>query len=99
MNIDVLIEPMNGSGFRARSGEPFCITVEAATRDEALKKLQADVKTRLNGGAELVTLEVAEDEHPLMKFAGMFKDHPLLEEWKQAMAEYRNQTEEDDNYP
>jgi uncharacterized protein (DUF433 family) len=27
--------------------------------------------------------------HPLAQFAGMFKDDPLLQPWKDAMAEYR----------
>ena len=99
MQLNVLIEPMNGTGFRASSGEPFGIVAEAATREEALKKLQADLQARVNGGAELVTLEVGEDSHPLMKFAGILKDHPLVEEWKKAMADYCDQTEKDDNYP
>jgi hypothetical protein len=33
-----------------------------------------------------------------MEFAGMFKDDTLLEEWKQAMAEYRRQTDKDPDH-
>ena len=35
-NIPVLIEPIANNGFRATGGLPFAITVEGATRDEAL---------------------------------------------------------------
>ncbi len=33
------------------------------------------------------------------RFAGMFKDDPLLQPWKDAMAEYRRQTEEGPERP
>ena len=39
MNIPVLIEPIANNGFRATGGVPFEITVEGATRDEALGRL------------------------------------------------------------
>ena len=40
MNIPVLIEPIANNGFRATGGLPFEITVEGATRDEALGRLR-----------------------------------------------------------
>lgn len=98
MQISVLVEPLNGKGFRATGCEPFGITAEGATREEALNRLRSQVQARLSGGAEIVALEVTPAEHPLMKFAGMFKDDPLIEEWKQAMADYRDQVEKDDDY-
>jgi len=97
MQITVLVEPMNGQGFRASCGEPFRATAEAATREEVLKKLQDELQARLKNGAEVVTLEVSDKEHPWLKFAGMYKDDPLFDEWKQAMAEYRDQIEKDDD--
>ena len=36
MQVSVLIEPLNGSGYRARGGEPFGISVEGVTAKEAL---------------------------------------------------------------
>ena len=52
------------------------------------------IDDRLNAGAEVLELEIGERTHPLARFAGMFKDDPLLEPWKEAMAEYRQQTED-----
>jgi hypothetical protein len=98
MQINVLVEPMNGQGFRATGAQPFALSAEGATREEALKKLQEEVCNRLKNGAEVVALEVTADEHPLLKYAGMFKDDPRIEEWKQCMAEYRDQVEKDDDY-
>ena len=98
MQITVLVEPMNGKGFRASGCEPFAIAAEGATREEALSRLKGQVQARLSGGAEVVALEVTPEEHPLMKFAGMFKDDPLFDEWQQAIAEYRDKIDKDDDY-
>jgi len=99
MKIAVLVEPMNGNGFRATGGEPFCIATEGATPAEALDKFKSEAEARLKAGGEVVTVEIGSQEHPLLKFAGMFKDDPLLEEWKQAMEDHRNQVEKDDARP
>jgi hypothetical protein len=48
-------------------------------------------------GTELVGLELGPQPHPWMKFAGMFKDDPWIDEWVQSMAEYRQQVEDDPN--
>ncbi len=98
MNITVLVEQMNGKGFRASCGEPFRISADAETREEALKKLKVEVDARLSSGAEVVAMEVGTPEHPLLHLAGILKDNPLLDEWKRAMAEYRDQIEKDDDY-
>lgn len=99
MKINVLMEPMNGKGFRVSSGAPLGITVEAPTREEALKKLQSEIQAKMESGAEVVSVEVGPDENPWLKMAGMYKDDPMIEDWKKAMAEYRDQREKDENYP
>jgi hypothetical protein len=98
MKIPVLLEPVAGNGYRARGNHPFPLTAEGATADEALQNLRELIQSRLVGGAQLVPLEIA-DEHPWLPFAGMFEDDPLLDEWKQAMAENRRQIDEDPNIP
>ena len=95
MQITVLVEPMNGKGFHATA---FGITAEGATREEALARLKDQVQARLSRGAEVVALEVTPEEHPLMKFAGMFKDDLIFDEWQQAIAEYRDEIDKDDDY-
>ena len=94
MQIPVLIEPLPGKGFRARGGEPFPFAAEGATRDEAVRRLREMVDLRLRNGAELIALDVP-PENPWLRFAGMFKDDPLFDEWKAAIREYRAQRDPD----
>lgn len=99
MQIPVLIEPVARNDYRAKVSQPFAVSARGATREEALAKLRAKIESRLKNGTQIVGLEVgaapAPPKHPWMEFAGMFKDDPMLEEWKQAMAEYRRKIEED----
>jgi hypothetical protein len=96
MRLSVLIEPVPGHGYRAKGGEPFAVTAEGATRDDALQKLRAIIEGKIAAGAEIVTLDVPFPEHPWLPFAGMFRDDPLVEEWKETMAELRRQADEAD---
>jgi hypothetical protein len=97
MQIPVLIEPIARNGYRAQVVEPFAVSAKGATREEALSKLRAKIESRLKKGAEIVGLEVGTPPHSWMEFAGMFKDDPWIDEWVQAMAEYRQQVEDDPN--
>jgi hypothetical protein len=95
MQVPVLIEPMSGTGFRA-SG--FQITAEGATREEALKRLRDELDARIKAGAEIVYVDMPA-ENPWMKMAGMYKDNPMFDEWKQAMADYRDAVDNDEDRP
>ena len=97
MQIPVLIEPTPGNGFRVQTGEPLALTAEGATRDEALCELRKLIDGRVAAGAEIVSIELAPSAHPLARFAGMFKDDPLVDEWIQIMEERRRQADEDPN--
>ena len=98
MQIPVLIEPVAGNGFRARGCEPFALVAEGATRQEALEKLREQLQQRLQGGAEIVSLQVQDQENPWVKFAGMFQDDPYFAEVIEIMAEERRRVDEDPNY-
>jgi hypothetical protein len=99
MQIPVLIEPIAGNGFRARSGKPLAMEVEAATREEALARLKDRLESQLRNGAEIVPLEVGTQSHPLAEFVGMFKDDPWIEEWKKSMNEYRRKIDKEPDRP
>jgi predicted RNase H-like HicB family nuclease len=94
MRISVVIEPVPGHGFRAKGAEPFGMTAEGATRDDALQELRKLIKGKLSAGVEIVTLDVPVAKHPWLPFAGMFRDDPLVEEWKETMAELRRQADQ-----
>ena len=97
MQIPVLVERVKGNGYRARGKEPFVVSARGATRKEALAKLRAKIQARLKKGTEVVALEIGPEPHPWMEFAGMFKDDPLFDDWQKAIAEYRQQVEDDPN--
>jgi hypothetical protein len=63
----------------------------APTREEAIGKLRQLIERRVAAGAEVVAVPIGKTTHPLAEFAGMLKDDPLVEPWKQAMADYRRQ--------
>jgi hypothetical protein len=96
MQIQVLIEPVPGQGYRATGGEPFSLVAEGATRDDAVRNLRSLIESKVSSGAEIVTLDIPIAGHPWLPLAGMFKDDPLVEEWKQTMAELRRQADADE---
>jgi predicted RNase H-like HicB family nuclease len=94
MQIPVLIERVEGNGYRARGGEPFAVTVEGATREEALLRLQEVIRSRL-ADAECVPVEVPTTDNPWLRLEGVYKDDPLFDEWQAAIVEYRRQVDLD----
>ncbi len=99
MDIPVLVEPVAGNGFRAKTGEPFALTAEGATREEAVARLRERISKQLNGGATVVSLQVGAAGNPWLEMAGMFdKDDPLVQEWKQIMEENRRAADQDPDY-
>jgi hypothetical protein len=99
MQIPVLIEPIDGKGYRARGAEPFALIAEGPTREAALTKLKELLHSRLRNGAEIVTMDLSQEPHPLAEFVGMFKDDPLIEDWKKDVAEYRRKIDEEPDLP
>jgi predicted RNase H-like HicB family nuclease len=95
MKIPVLIEPVAQNGYRAQGMEPFAVSAEGATREEALAKLRAKIERRLENGAELVGLEISAPPHPWAAFVGMFKDDPWIDDWKRSVEEYRRKIDDD----
>ena len=93
MQIPVLIEPIARNGYAAKV-KSHSRSVKGAARggtDETAPKIES----RLKKGAELVGLEVGAPVDPWMAFAGIFKDDPWIEDWKQSVKEYRKKVDED----
>jgi hypothetical protein len=99
MAIQILIEPVANNGFRATSGEPLAMSAEGPTREAALGKLRKQLQARLKNGAELVLLELSSEPNPWLEFAGMFKDDPWIDDWKQSMREYRQERDAEPDLP
>ena len=95
MQVPVLVEAVNGTGYRASSGQPLAVTAEGATADEALRKLRELLTARIAAGARLVQLDVPAADNPWLQMAGIFKDDPTFDEWQEAIAENRRKIDAD----
>jgi predicted RNase H-like HicB family nuclease len=99
MDMTVLIEPKDGR-FRASTSQPVVMETEGASREEALQRLQELAKTRLAAGeVVLVPFPNGESNHPWMKFAGVWKDHPDFDQFQQNVSEYRQSLDETESEP
>jgi predicted RNase H-like HicB family nuclease len=58
MELSVLVKPVEGNGYRAWCPDPIAVSVEGATREEALDKLRDAIEHQLRGGVEVVRLRV-----------------------------------------
>lgn len=99
MKLSVYVERVENNGFRARSGEPLALTGEGTTADEAVRRLQERIATRLAQGGQVVEIDVPAAGNPWLRLAGMFKDDPLFDEWQQAIAERRREIDADPEIP
>ena len=75
------------------------MTVEGSTPDEALANLRDEFQRRLAAGAQLMSLHFPSTGQPLAQFAGTLDGtDPLVQAWKESMAEYRAMVEADPDY-
>jgi hypothetical protein len=103
MQIPVIVEQVANKGFCARTGEPLSLSAEGLTQDEAVGKLRQLLDGQFQSGKTLVAVEVtavtSPATHPWMRFAGMFKDDPLFDDWQKAIEDYRRKVDADPDYP
>ena len=83
VELSVLIQPLNGHGFRASSGEPLPAAADGPTRDEALDNLRAILAAKVGAGAEVVRLRVGPLSGPV------WPDDPLTRDWLDGIAAAR----------
>ena len=94
MRYNAIVEDTNSDGYTATVlGWPSC-TATGATRDEALDQLRQVIQARLSR-VEIVPIEVdvSENGHPLARFAGMFKDDELFDQFVEDIAAYRREVD------
>ena len=93
MEIPVLVEPIAGGKprFRAKSGEPWLVSAEGDTADEAVSHVQSMVRARLAAGARMMMVPIDESSNPWLEMAGIFADDDLTKDWIKSMQEYRDE--------
>lgn len=90
MNMTVLIEKIGLKKYRASASHPVALSAEAETREKAIDCLKAMAERRL-ANAEIMELPMAGElrPNPWVAFAGIWKDHPDIDEYSRKVAEYR----------
>jgi predicted RNase H-like HicB family nuclease len=96
--VPIVIEKQSGDRFTATIwGLPDC-HASGGTREEALDAVQDLLAGRLQQ-AEVVLCQIPnlQEEHPLVKLAGKFKDDPYFDEMLASIATYRQELDAESN--
>lgn len=97
MEIPVLLEPLPGGGFQARSADPLGFMAQGDTPDAALQQLRELIQAHVASGAILTSIEVPTTKYGSYLGAGIYKDEPLFDRWREAIEAYRQEVEDDPN--
>jgi predicted RNase H-like HicB family nuclease len=99
MEILVLLEPLPGGGFQARSADPLGLMAEGDTPEAALRHLRDLIETRKASGVILATIEIPASKPGPHPGAGIYRDEPLFDRWRAEIEAYRQQVEDDPDRP
>lgn len=93
MSISILVEP-TATGFRAATGGPLNLSADGPSSAIAISALQGMIASRLQNGATIIQLPVPPPSpQPEMSMA----EHPLFDEWLEAVKDYRKQREAEED--
>jgi hypothetical protein len=101
MEITVWIERVEGNGYRARGVEPFGVTGEGATKEEAIQSFREQVEDRIASGAQVVQVTIPPyQDNPWEAIRGTWDENdPAIKRWEELVEEYRRQIDEDPSIP
>jgi hypothetical protein len=96
MDISVVVEKVAENGYQATSYVPTHVVAQGRTRQEAIDRLCAQLRSRLSS-AEVVTLSIPllDDAHPWKAIAGSWRDSPDRAAIERNLQEYRQQVDAD----
>ncbi|HKI31464.1 MAG TPA: hypothetical protein VKA46_06325 [Gemmataceae bacterium] len=100
MQITILIEPIEGGRFRARAGEPFALSAEGDSPDEATRHLEALLRNRLATGSRLAVIDLGngvQTPQPPLYLPPLPEDDWFVKEMREAIAENRRLEDEAEN--
>jgi hypothetical protein len=87
----VLVEKLSAKRYRASTSQPIPLESEGRSRDEAVTRLCALARKRLAAGEwQQVSLPGPPQSNPWIAYAGIWKDHPELDDFVKNIAEYRH---------
>ncbi len=94
MTYNAIVEDTQTGSYTASVlGWPGC-SATGATKDQALTRLRQAISDRLSR-VEIIPIEVdvPENGHPLARFAGMFNDDELFDQFVEDMAVHRREVD------
>lgn len=98
MHVLILIEPIEGGRFRAKAGEPFGLSAEGKTAEEAAQHLQTILCNHLHTGSCLALLDLGKGlpPRPLESLSG---EDWIFQNMRQAIEENRQGENHTGRYP
>ena len=94
MDISVMLEKVNGNGYRATALVPTPLVAEAATRDEAVVRIRDLIHEKLSH-VEVIQVAVpfAASPNPWLAIAGTWRDHPDVDKVVENIEAYRREVD------
>ena len=96
MDVSVMLEQIQGNGYRATALVPTPLVAEAPTREEAVDKIRGLIGERLSH-AEFIHVEVPANAgpNPWLDIAGTWRDHPDVDKVIENIQAYRREVDAD----
>jgi hypothetical protein len=96
MEVSVILEQLDGKGYRATTLVPTTLVAEAPTRAEAVDKIQSLISERFSRAEVIqIRIPVADHANPWLAIAGTWRDNPELDEVVENITAYRREVDAD----
>jgi uncharacterized protein (DUF433 family) len=99
MHILILIESLEGGLFRAKAGEPFGVSAEGKTAEEAAQHLKSILRDRLQAGSRLAMLDLGNGSPAPLHTELLPGEDWFFQTMREAIAENRQRENEADQPP
>jgi len=91
MNLKVAVEQLDDGSFQASTTYPLALSSAGPTKESVLESLRQMARERM-ANCELLDLQIdvsSSGEHPWMKFAGIWQNNEMFEDYVESVEEYR----------
>ena len=92
MTLKVRVEKTGQEQFRAATSQPIALSAEADTAANAVVRLDEAIENQLTERpiVERKT-QSSQQDHPWLKYAGVWKEHPDFDAFQDAITSFRGQ--------
>ena len=95
MNVTIFVEQIDAGRYRAATSQPVPLQSEGSSPDEAVRRLRDLAEERIAGGVVVqIELPASPTPNPWVEFAGVWKDHPDFDAFRENIAAHRRQIDE-----